>query len=205
MAASITHIVLTQKIFDQHFSDKNRREFFVGTVLPDIRYLGKIDRGITHFTDLKLDEIKKENSFTAGLKFHSLLDVTREKFIVESGVYEWYPDMKYITRSLKLFEDEILYARVGDWPKYIKYLDEIVGGELALGLDESVVGRWHQMLKDYWVKPPDNKSQEIFMAAMGFSPEVIVVNNSEADILRGDERVMALVESLYDSFNTLVG
>jgi len=44
MAAYITHIVLTDKIFDKHFSNKNKAEFYIGTSFPDIRYLGVIKK-----------------------------------------------------------------------------------------------------------------------------------------------------------------
>jgi len=43
MAAPITHIALTEKIFDKFFKDKKRKDFFIGTLFPDIRYL-KITR-----------------------------------------------------------------------------------------------------------------------------------------------------------------
>ena len=81
MAAPITHIVLTDKIFQNHFKDKNKADFYTGTVFPDIRYLGVIDRNKTHFKNLKISDVKKETSFWAGFKFHSFLDEAREKFL----------------------------------------------------------------------------------------------------------------------------
>lgn len=77
MAAPITHIVLTKKIYKQHFSEKSFDEFIIGTSLPDIRYLKTVDRDKTHFPTSMLNEIKQEQSFTAGLKFHSIVDRVR--------------------------------------------------------------------------------------------------------------------------------
>lgn len=82
MAAPITHVVLTAKIFDNFFQDKVKKDFFIGTLFPDIRYLKVIDRDQTHFSNLSISDLKTEDSFLAGMKFHSMIDVVREKFIL---------------------------------------------------------------------------------------------------------------------------
>lgn len=204
MAASATHVVLTDKIYQQHFSDKNKRDFFLGTVLPDIRYLGKIDRDITHFTNLNLEDIKREESFLAGLHFHSLLDLTRDKFITESGLYDWYPDMKNLTRSIKLLEDEMLYAHVREWSVYLDYLEQIIPAEILGGLSEATVQKWHQILHNYWRQPPCADTHAGFMSAIGFASSTIAEDNKEVEILRKDKRVLDLVESLYRHFDELI-
>jgi len=48
----------------------------------------------------------------AGVKFHSILDRSREKFIIENDIYSLCPKSKYITQSLKILEDEIFYQYV---------------------------------------------------------------------------------------------
>jgi hypothetical protein len=53
MAAPITHIALAEKLYGQYFSDKNKQDFFVGTSLADIRYLGTIERDKTHFKNIR--------------------------------------------------------------------------------------------------------------------------------------------------------
>ncbi len=97
MAAPITHIVLTQKIFDKYFRRLDHQLFFIGTLLPDIRYLGVIDRKETHYKNLSIKDLNGEKSFLAGLKFHSILDEVREKFIIENDIYSLCMDSKYIT------------------------------------------------------------------------------------------------------------
>jgi len=40
MAAPATHIILANKLYKNHFSDKDFAKFIVGTSFPDIRYFG---------------------------------------------------------------------------------------------------------------------------------------------------------------------
>ena len=129
MAAPITHIALTEKIFDKFFKDKIRKDFFIGTSFPDIRYLKVIDRDKTHYDGLSVSGLKNDESFSAGVKFHSILDHVREKYIVENDIYSLCPDSKYITQSLKILEDEIFYRHIKDWTVYIGYLNEILQAE----------------------------------------------------------------------------
>jgi hypothetical protein len=59
MATPITHILLTDKIYEEHFNDCEKREFILGTILPDIRYLDKsISRESTHSYDITLEVAK---------------------------------------------------------------------------------------------------------------------------------------------------
>lgn len=138
MAAPITHIVLTEKIFDKFFKDKIRKDFFIGTSFPDIRYLKVIDRDKTHYNDLSVLDLGNDESFSAGVKFHSILDHAREKFIVENDTYSLCPKSKYITQSLKILEDEIFYQYTKDWGVYIDYLNEILPIERVYGIAEKI-------------------------------------------------------------------
>ncbi|MDP2932964.1 MAG: hypothetical protein Q8N81_02425, partial [bacterium] len=118
MAAPITHIVLAEKVFNKYFSDKKRKDFYVGTIFSDIRYLGAIDRKSTHspLRELNLKDVKEEqNSFTAGLKFHSLVDDIRERFIESKNIHSMIPESKHKTQILKLLEDELYYNKINNW------------------------------------------------------------------------------------------
>ena len=44
MGTDITHIVLTEKIYDYLFRNKIKKDFFIGTLFPDIRYLEVIKK-----------------------------------------------------------------------------------------------------------------------------------------------------------------
>lgn len=100
MAAPITHIILADKIFNRYFADKDKRDFYVGTSFPDIRYMGIIKREKTHFIDLDIKTLQQLPSFEAGMKFHSLVDIVRENYMRSRGVYSILPESPYITQSL---------------------------------------------------------------------------------------------------------
>jgi hypothetical protein len=63
MATPITHIILTEKIYEEHFKDCDKKEFVLGTLLPDIRYLDKsISRESTHSYDVTLKAAKSAST-----------------------------------------------------------------------------------------------------------------------------------------------
>ncbi|HRZ95859.1 MAG TPA: hypothetical protein P5262_04835, partial [Candidatus Moranbacteria bacterium] len=172
MAAPITHIALTEKIFDKFFKDKIRKDFFIGTSFPDIRYLKVIDRDKTHYKDLSIVDLGNDESFSAGVKFHSILDHAREKFIVENNTYSLCPESKYITQSLKILEDEIFYQHVKDWTIYTEYLNEILQAERNYRVAEKDLKKWHSLLQQYFQKQPDEDAVKNFTLGIGFTEEV---------------------------------
>ncbi len=96
MATQISHVVLTAKIFDKFFKDKIRKDFFIGSLFPDIQTLKVIGRDKTHFNNLKIDDLNQDTSFMAGVKFHSILDLIRQNYVREHNIYALCPASKYI-------------------------------------------------------------------------------------------------------------
>ena len=86
MAAPITHIALTEKIFNNIFHNYDKKEFIIGTSFPDIRYLGTIDREKTHLSVNNLENINDKSSFISGMKFHALVDKVREDFLLSRNI-----------------------------------------------------------------------------------------------------------------------
>jgi hypothetical protein len=204
MATSVTHIVLTAKIYDKLFSDKNKKEFFVGTLFPDIRYLKVIARNKTHFFDLTISAIQAEDSFLAGVKFHSLLDVTREKFITDNDVYSLCPESKYITQSLKILEDELFYKHITDWSEYINYFNEVLPTETNFDVTKSDIQRWHTILQNYFQKQPDEQSVTDFILASGFPIDVATEINATVATLKTNPKIITILENLYLKFQNLI-
>lgn len=163
MAAPITHIILTEKVFNKLFKDKIRKDFFIGTSFPDIRYLKVIDRNKTHYHNLSLTDLENDTSFYAGVKFHSILDHTREKFMIENNMYSLCPQSQYITQSLKFLEDEILYPHIKDWAMYRNYLSEILPIEKEYKITEKALIKRHSLLQQYFQKQPNNNSVHNFV------------------------------------------
>ena len=138
MAAPITHIVLANKVFDNYFSKFEEGEFFIGTSFPDIRYLKVLDRDTTHFknVELNLRTLNLDNSFVAGAKFHVIVDWIRENYIIANNTYEQIPKSRYVTQSLKLLEDELLYEKIGSWDQIVKDFEHVPYEQIDFVLDK---------------------------------------------------------------------
>ncbi|MFC1700858.1 hypothetical protein ACFLZ0_01855 [Patescibacteria group bacterium] len=205
MAAPITHIVLTDKIFNQYFKNKIKKDFFIGVCLPDIRYLKVIERSKTHFNNLTLDDIKKEkNSFLAGLKFHSLTDMVRERFINSKNIYSLFPESEYITESLKLLEDNVLYNKINNWNEFINFLKEILKDELSFGISEKDIKKWHKTLQGYFSQYPDNNIREILLIDLGFSKDIAKKLNFNIEKMEKNKKIIQIIYELYDDFDSLL-
>lgn len=204
MAAPITHIVLAKKYFDESLKDKTEKDFFIGTLFPDIRYLSVIDRKKTHIDGLIVTDIKKEDSFLVGFKFHSILDIAREKFIVASDIYSLCPESKYRVQSLKLLEDEIFYRYVKDWNKYINYYNEILDDERDFRISEKDIRRWHSLLQRYFREQPNEHTIKDFALGIGFPEEGIREMNKNITIMRDNIKIVSILENLYKNFNSLL-
>jgi len=204
MAAPITHIALTEKIFDKFFKGKIRKDFFIGTSFPDIRYLKVIDRDKTHHDNLSIANLGNDESFSAGVKFHSILDQVREKFIVENDTYLLCPESKYITQSLKILEDKIFYQHIKDWTVYAEYLNEILQVERDYGIAEKDLSRWHSLLQQYFQKQPDEQAVKNFTLSIGFTEEVAVEINENIAKMKANKKIINIIKNLYKNFNSLI-
>lgn len=204
MAVPITHIVLTEKIFDKFFKDKIRKDFFIGTLFPDIRYLKVINKDKTHFDSLSVTDIGNDESFSAGIKFHSILDHAREKFIVENDTYSLCPESKYIKQSLKILEDEIFYQHVRNWDVYAEYLNEILQVERDYGIAEKDLKKWHSLLQQYFQQQPDNDAVRNITLGIGFTEKVADEINQNIAVLRTNKKIIDIIKNLYKNFDSLI-
>ncbi|OGZ32620.1 MAG: hypothetical protein A2V69_00870 [Candidatus Portnoybacteria bacterium RBG_13_40_8] len=207
MAAPITHMVLTEKVFDKFFSDKKRKDFYIGTVFSDIGYLGVVDRQSTHFPlqELKLEDVKKEqNSFTAGLKFHSLVDDIRERFIESKNLYSLIPESKYKTQILKLLEDELYYDKISNWDEFIKFLEDILPEERSFNIKEDDIKKWHNILQNYFSRKPDKQVRKGLAKELNFSEEGQneIVNLVEQTRL--NEKIGQIIEEFHNNFESFL-
>lgn len=204
MAAPITHIVLASKVFDKYFANKDPKKFYVGTSFPDIRYLGVIDRKETHFYNLSINDVIKDDSFNAGLKFHSLVDEVREHYMVENKVYDMFDvpnnDPWIRHSSLKVLEDHLLYEKVINWNNYVSYFNKILEGELLFGVSVDMLEKWHLIIKEYI----RNKKASEFLLSLGFDSERVYVFESLIDELKSNRQVYNTIFNLYNTFEDLL-
>jgi hypothetical protein len=205
MANQITHIVLAERISNQFFNNFDRKDFLVGTVFPDIRYLKIIDRKDTHFEKITLQDVLDEkNSFTAGLKYHSLVDEVRERYMIEKNIYAHISSSKYITHALKTYEDEILYSNVTDWNEIIPYFDQIFPEETALTNQIDQIKKWHRLLQNYFRELPSDISRQDFVLNLDFTREIATEINELIRKLKQIPQVRDIILGFYEKWDMMV-
>ena len=201
MAAPISHIVLAQKIYKNHFSNLNSTDFFIGTLFPDIRYLGCINRNETHYLNVDLLALKKETAFEAGLKFHSYIDLTRQKFLDDKKLSSYCPKIKYLEQSIKFYEDILFYDYVMNWQLYINNLNEVNLNELKFNINKDTILKWHQSLQNYFNEKPNKDSIKNFIISIGFSEEVSNEIVANIKILNKIDEIKPILNLLYENFS----
>lgn len=204
MATPITHIVLSEKIRAKFFSDKVKQDFLIGTSFADIRHLKVIKREETHYNNLTVYDLQEENSFQTGLKFHSILDLAREKFMVEHKIYELCPKSDYIVTAIKLLEDKIFYDYISNWDEYIQYFDTILADEMAYNIEKSALLQWHNILQSYFQVKPNPQSIQEYLLNIGNTIEKVDEVNANIAILEQNEKVLAIINQLYQEFENLL-
>jgi hypothetical protein len=208
MAGPITHIVLTDKIFNQFFSNFNKNEFLIGTSFPDIRYLtNSIDRDTTHFngTNLNLKSLDKDNSFIAGAQFHVIVDEVREQYIVNNNLYNLVPESKYLTQCIKGLEDELLYEKINTWQDISQSLNNnIPYDNIPFKLDKVYIDKWYSALREYFAFSPTPESRERFITQIGFSKQDAFLINKLISEVKQNEEVKNIIYGLFDRFLILL-
>ncbi len=169
MAGPITHIVLTDKVFDRFFDGMDRKEFIIGTLFPDIRYLKVIERSKTHFEGTGIIDILNEDSFNAGLKFHSIIDDARRKYISENDVYAPYKKENHSSMMFKIAEDMFFYEFIEDWSQFISFFDHISPAEKSFDIPEETLKNWHSVIQQYLKYLPGEKTLKALTIFAGLS------------------------------------
>ncbi len=167
MAAPIAHIFCALIFLTSPDCPiKDKKAFVVGTSFPDIRYVGHLKREQTHWLDLTIEDIKKEkNPFIAGMKFHSWIDETRERFVEKHNLYDCFTSSAIKTTVLKFFEDTQLHEKV-DWSEVIPYFDDIQKEEISFGITIDTINRWHKTLQEYFSQEPTAENIKVTFEKM---------------------------------------
>ena len=161
MPAPILHIALSLLMLP-FLPGKNHREFILGASFPDIRYLGVIERRVSHKAHPSWHSIEKEqSSFRAGMEFHALVDVMHDEYMARRNVYGLLPgECRKSPNYLKFFEDMLIYHTIENtmWRSIAGYFDEILKEELALVQNIDAIKIWHSHIKQYICIPPTKHS-----------------------------------------------
>ena len=186
MASQITHVIYGQRVLDRFLDsgkNVNLRDYFIGTLFPDIRFLGTVSREKTHVTPPSLDDLFSiKSSFYKGFYMHLLTDTERERLLDKFGFYKFFPVEQNVQRASKLLEDILVWRHRENWKEIIDYLDNVLEEELEF-TDEQTVRRWHQILATYFQKSPSIDSAISLAETLGF-PE-----NLLTDIIRWMKKI----------------
>jgi len=214
MAAPATHIVLTDKIYDKYFPGFgiDRKKFYIGTLFPDIyKIVEKTERPQTHLKKFSLKdhfsmaEIQGENSFRAGIKFHSLLDEIRENFIITQDAYSIFPDSDYsYTFPIKFAEDCLLYQKRKDWNEILSFLKSIIGEERQTGISQEGLEKWHNLLKKYLSETPSVENVVLFLEKYNIARKYIASIQKDLELVLKSDFSMSIIEKLYNGFEKLL-
>lgn len=159
-AMPMTHVYLAELWLEYNnpsYDNLQKREFILGNLFPDIRYLGNISRNDTHEKGVTLNRIRNaESPFLAGKRLHSYIDEKREILVESLKIYpkleEVIGNKKQLFTLLKLLEDSLLYDFIQRY-EVVKYLTHTSNEELVLA-DGNDVLKWHLFLSFYFTFSP---------------------------------------------------
>ncbi len=204
MAGPISHIVLTSKVFDSLFYDKDKLKFFVGTSFPDIRYITKCERQNTHLRGYTIQGIRGANNFMSGLKFHSYLDDAQNEFMLNRNIYELLPKSNLSVSALKFFEDGLLYHKIKNWNGIIEYFDDVLEEELDFGIEKEVIRRWHYHLQDTFGEVGVEKNIKKFISISGKKGETGEKLISLVDDIKKNMKIVEVVNKFYENLDKII-
>lgn len=176
-AAPVSHVITALQLIQQGKLDvapEDIPSFLRGTSFNDIRYLGVIDRTQTHVKDVNWEMVQSEKDpFKKGMLLHSLLDVAREKYMVEHNVYRFVPApaAAYRTQIIKFTEDLLVHDLASDWKGVQDSFEIIDPSERSFGLTDTSITQWHQILHGYFnEKPTSHRIVSLIEKLRGANP-----------------------------------
>ncbi len=200
MASQITHIPYARKIKNLFLSDQliEDNKYYLGTLFPDIRYLGNLKREETHDLEPTIDKlVQMRGSFNKGSYVHSLVDVEREKTLKKLGIYNYVEENGINVSVIKFVEDEFSYGLIHDWSKYVKYLDEIVTDETTL-VSVDIVKKWHILLKKYFSEPPTIQTIVAFSQNLhNFDADTIERAKNAYQKIKSNRKALSIIQETY--------
>ena len=154
MPSQITHIFQAQRFLRLH-PEYEAGEFLSGTVFPDIRVLGVIERGRTHPGPASLEDVLAERDpWRAGFTFHRYLDLTWDAWVRSYQVEPKYDVWKPFSNAVKLLQDEVLFEQSLEFRDLALELWPVREQELAFGVSPKAVKHWHGVIASYLVAGP---------------------------------------------------
>jgi len=171
-AGPIMHAYLGLKwleYFAPEYDEAAKQKFILGTLFPDIRYIGNISRNQTHPKRVSLTSILKTKSpFEQGMQFHSYVDNVRFHFLKHHKINEQLNKLPNNHKSIfiKLAEDQMLFDK-NSWFTIKKYLVSPCEEEENFELSSATVTKWHLGLTFYFSALPSTLLSQISLFDKG--------------------------------------
>ena len=146
-AGPMTHLYFAEKWAEQNpiATQEALRDFVLGNLFPDIRYVANIPREWTHAEVYSIEEVGASRTpFEGGMKLHAFVDIVREKFVEKTGIYAYvipYAEGHPAT-LLKFIEEEIIDY---DGRKWRSIFGEVHEEEKAYASEE-LIQKWHTII-----------------------------------------------------------
>lgn len=204
MAGSISHVVYAEHALQSFLPEYDKKRFIIGTLFPDIRYLGHVSRHRTHVAGVTLADIRAESdACRAGMLFHTLVDESREAFVVNHHEYRTIPKSRLSTVAFKICEDEHLHSKINDWEHYTAFLDTIDTEEQLFQVPEEVIRKWHDLNIRFLPDPSPTKNRW-FIENLGFDQHQV---KETTEIIKEVVRlglVDTYIDDYYDNLETIL-
>ncbi|MDB5179008.1 MAG: hypothetical protein JWN01_951 [Patescibacteria group bacterium] len=154
MPSEISHIVHAQRFLALH-PEYEPQEFLSGTIFPDIRVLGVVERSRTHPGRPRLEDVLAEkSSWWAGFAFHGYLDLQWNVWVRRYKVDPSYDVWKPFSNAVKLLSDVALYEQAGNPRDTAAGLWRTREEELTFGVRPEDAALWHGIIAGYLIAGP---------------------------------------------------
>jgi hypothetical protein len=147
-AGPLMHLFVAEKFCERAgISDPEiLKGIAIGAEFPDIRYITRQSRDLTHPVVSNLAEVcRSRTPFECGMKLHAWLDDVREQFISRAlydALGEWHEG--HSATLLKFIEEEVL-CDFYDASSWFYYFEETIAEEEAFA-DPDTIRKWHAMV-----------------------------------------------------------
>jgi hypothetical protein len=209
-ALPITHLFLAEKWVssNESYTEAEKKAFYLGSLYPDIRYLGIISREKTHQTKLTIDDIKKtKDPFEKGKKLHCYIDEQRAQYIKDQKILEIFDGVPkdHIYMFARLLEDEILFDKVKATNPSV-YFTSIQKEEVTEEISADYVRIWHSLLSKYFQYKPSTIMKRLsffHQSYLGISSDTIQKWSSLIPLWEKNEQIRQHVKDLDEHFTLL--
>ena len=169
-ATPIVHLILALNALAYLPSGVNKDHFLAGNILPDFRYMAELGRLDTHEEEGTVcwnDVINEESSFLAGMKFHSLVDLAREDWLVRNSIYDKLEETASAHTAHKFYEDSVVWNELMKKGYIVGSLQNYSNDERNFLIKKRVLfdtaQKWHTAVEEYASKKPDEESIKRFV------------------------------------------